>query len=240
MCSAPSDLSPITSLKSPFAASTAQARLKGTLPGYRSEPNVDTDSTTETFAAVKLYIDNWRWQDVPFYLRTGKRLPERLQESPSSSAPCLTAPFRPTPTFHGNRTDSSSASTPMRESCCTSRQNSPGPNMLLHPVSMVFPTRERSDRNLPEAYETLLLDVMKGDATLFMRADQVEAAWTLVQPVLDAWSGTVPPEFPNYASGTWGPAAADRLLAHDGRAWTEPLAADPDPPPPAPAAPEAR
>jgi len=101
--------------------------------------------------------------------------------------------------------------------------------MLLRPVSMRF-DYEDAFETPPDAYETLLLDAIRGDATLFMRADQVEEAWKVVDPVLRAWEGSPPAEFPNYAAGTWGPAAADRLLARDGRAWFEPLPPDPTPP----------
>ena len=209
------------------------------VPGYRTEPDVSAHSTTETYAALKLEIDNWRWHGVPFYLRTGKRMPRRVSE--------ISIQFCPVP----HRAFPAGADEAWRPNRLILRiqpdegivlrfqAKRPGPNMLLHPVGMRFEYDEAYGEASPDAYETLLLDAIKGDATLFMRADQVEAAWRLVQPVLDAWSGAVPPEFPNYASGTWGPAAADRLLAHDGRAWNEPLAADPEPTPPIPSAPEA-
>jgi glucose-6-phosphate 1-dehydrogenase len=101
----------------------------------------------------------------------------------------------------------------------------PGNVMELRPVEMRFSYSQAFDVPVPEAYETLLLEVMRGDATLFMRADQVETAWAVVQPMLDQWAQQAPSEFPNYASGSWGPAAADELLAHDGRSWHEPVTA---------------
>ncbi len=207
------------------------------VPTYRSEPHVDPHSTTETYAALKLEIDNWRWDGVPFYLRTGKRMPRRVSE--------VSIQFKPVP----HRAFPAGADEAWRPNRLILRiqpdegivlkfqAKRPGPNMLLHPVGMRFEYDETYGEATPDAYETLLLDAIRGDATLFMRADQVEAAWELVQPVLDAWEGVVPPEFPNYASGTWGPAAAERLLASDGRSWIEPLA--PDPAEPVPATPEA-
>ena len=198
-------------------------------PAYRAEPNVAPHSTTETYAALKLEIDNWRWHGVPFYLRTGKRLPRRVSE--------ISIQFCPVP----HRAFPAGAEEAWRPNRLVLRiqpdegivlrfqAKRPGPNMLLHPVGMRFEYDETYGAASPDAYETLLLDALRGDATLFMRADQVEAAWTLVQPVLDAWGSAIPPEFPNYASGTWGPAAAERLLARDGRAWIEPLPPDPEP-----------
>ena len=203
--------------------------LKGEhVPGYRQEPKVAPKSPTETYVALKLEVDNWRWNGVPFYLRTGKRMPRRVSE--------VSVQFRPVPhrafpagadeAFQPNRLVLRIQ--PDEGIVLRFQAKRPGPSMLLQPVAMRFDYDEAFETP-PDAYETLLLDAIRGDATLFMRADQVEAAWKVVDPVLDAWAASPPAEFPNYASGTWGPAAADRLLARDGRSWFEPLPPDPIP-----------
>ena len=193
---------------------------------YRDEPNVSPLSNTETYAALKLEVDNWRWHGVPFYLRTGKRLPRRVSE--------VSVQFRPVP-HRAFPAGTEEAWRPNRlvlriqpdEGIVLKVQaKRPGPHMLLHPVALRFDYDETYGAAPPDAYETLLLDAIDGDATLFMRADQVETAWAVVEPVLEAWAETPPPEFPNYDAGTWGPAAAERLLAGDGRSWTEPLPPD--------------
>jgi glucose-6-phosphate 1-dehydrogenase len=199
----------------------APGMVKGSpVPGYREEPGVAVDSRTETYAALRLWVENWRWAGVPFFLRTGKRLPAKTTE--------ISIHFRPAPhpildTVEGDR---------------------PGPNVLvlriqpeegislffeakvpglrgpLHPVSMDFSYQTSFTGDSPEAYERLLLDAMLGDATLFARCDEVEAAWALVTSVLQAWEAGGEPE--PYPAGTWGPPGADRLLAVDGRGWREP------------------
>ena len=198
------------------------------VPGYRNEPKVAPRSATETYVALKLEVDNWRWNGVPFYLRTGKRMPRRVSE--------ISVQFRPVPhrafpagadeAFQPNRLVLRIQ--PDEGIVLRFQAKRPGPSMLLQPVAMRFDYDDAFD-SPPEAYETLLLDAIRGDATLFMRADQVEEAWKVVQPVLDTWGATPPAEFPNYAAGTWGPAAAERLLARDGRSWIEPLPSDPTP-----------
>jgi glucose-6-phosphate 1-dehydrogenase len=188
--------------------------------GYRSEPDVDPESNTETFAALKLFVDNWRWQDVPFYLRTGKRLPLKVSEA--------TIQFRPVP-HQSFPPDAVGGWQPNRLVIRVQPEEGiklqfqakrPGLTVLLNPVDMVFTYREAFKATSPEAYETLLLDAMIGDATLFMRADQVEAAWTVIMPVLEGWEEQMPVDFPNYESGTWGPDEAEVLIAQDGRSWS--------------------
>jgi glucose-6-phosphate 1-dehydrogenase len=195
-----------------------------TAPAYRQEPDVPGDSATETYAAVKLYVDNWRWQDVPFYLRTGKRLPSRVSE--------VFVQFQPVPhrSFPANAYANwmpnrlSIRIQPEESILLRFQAKQPGPTLHLRPVQMRFSYKESFRAPTPEAYETLLLDVIRADATLFMRDDQVETAWSVVQPILDEWSAHPPHDFPNYAAGSWGPEDADELLARDGRHWFAPEA----------------
>lgn len=187
--------------------------------GYRQEKNVAPDSVTETFAAIKFEIENWRWNGVPFYVRSGKRM--------NQSISCITIEFKPVP----HQSFPSEANENWRSNLLViniqpdmgiklrMQAKRPGPQMLLTPVDMIFSYKESYEGSTPEAYETLLQDVIEGDATLFMRADQVEAAWQLVQPVLENWKANPSVNFPNYASGTFGPEAAETLIAKDGNQW---------------------
>jgi glucose-6-phosphate 1-dehydrogenase len=189
--------------------------------GYREEPGVASDSSTETFAALKLYVDNWRWQDVPFYLRTGKRLPGKVSEVSIQfrSVPHQAFPSSAVRGWQPNRLVIHIQ--PEEGVLLRLQAKQPGLTMLLSPVDMRFTYKEAFQTPSPEAYETLLLDVMLGDATLFMRADQVEAAWSVVNPVLESWQ-MVSPDFPNYSAGSWGPEAAETLIAQDRRNWLLP------------------
>ena len=205
-------------------------RINGeAVAAYRAEPGVAPDSRTETYAALKLYVDNWRWQDVPFYLRTGKRLPERTSEIiiQLRPAPHQSFPSAVVGEWQPNRIVINIQ--PAEGILLRFQAKQPGLNMRLGPEDMRFTYKEAFDTESPEAYETLLLDVMQGDATLFMRADQVEAAWTIVMPVLDHWASVKPSEFPNYAAGSWGPEAAEQMLAADSRRWLLPTFASRDP-----------
>ncbi len=192
------------------------------VPAYRGEPGVDPGSSIETFAAVKVYVDNWRWQDVPFYLRTGKRLPFRASE--------VSIQFRPVPhqAFPSAAIESLQPNRlviqiqPQEGILLNFQAKRPGPAMRLARANMQFSYRESFKAAPPEAYETLLLDIMLGDATLFMRADQVEAAWSIITPILEVWEAVSPADFPNYSAGTWGPEAAEVLIARDGRSWVLP------------------
>ncbi len=192
-------------------------------PAYRDEPEVAADSATETFAALKLFIDNWRWQGVPFYLRTGKRLNAKISE--------VTILFRPAPhqLFPPAAVESWQPNRLVlriqpEEGIVTRIQaKQPGTRLLLGPVDMQFRYRDAFTTTSPEAYETLLLDVIRGDATLFMRADQVESAWSVITPVLEAWEAAPPTDFPDYPAGSWGPESADLLTAKEGHSWLQPV-----------------
>jgi glucose-6-phosphate 1-dehydrogenase len=190
---------------------------------YREEDGVPPDSQTETFAALRLFVDNWRWQDVPFYLRTGKRLPCQVSEIaiqfrgvPHQSFPSeATLDWQPARLILSIQPDEGIV--------LRFQAKHPGTKMVLQPVDMQFSYSESFDTRSPEAYVTLLWDVINGDATLFMRADQVEAAWRLLMPVLDAWKASPPNDFPNYAGGTWGPDATQGLLVQQGHSWPAPV-----------------
>lgn len=192
------------------------------LVAYRHEPDVAPDSSTETYAALKLLVDNWRWQGVPFYLRTGKRLPVTLSE--------ITIQFRPTPhqPFPSCAVEEQWQPNnlviriqPDEGILLRFQAKRPGLQMRLVPVDMDFSYQRAFNITPPEAYETLLLDIMLGDATLFMRADQVEESWSIVMPILEAWESS-PVDFPNYPGGTWGPQASEILIAQDGCSWAQP------------------
>jgi glucose-6-phosphate 1-dehydrogenase len=186
---------------------------------YRTEDNVNPESRIETFAAVKFYINNWRWQGVPVYVRTGKYLHERTT--------IITIQFRPAPhyAFPPEAADSwkpnrlTISIQPEMDIRIRFQAKPPGQQMQLSPVDMVFNYEQAYQEHSPEAYETLLLDVMRGDATLFMRADQVEAAWKVIMPILNAWETRTAMDFPNYAPDSWGPEDAEALIARDGRNW---------------------
>src|SRR5215831_12256889 len=189
------------------------------LLGYRQEPKVAPSSNTETYVALKLHIDTWRWAGVPFYLRTKKRLPRRATE--------IAIQFRRSPIVLFRKTKIADLQTnrlvihiqPDEGISLRFGAKVPGPVMQLGLVNMEFDYARDFGRSHSTGYERLLYDCMMGDATLFQRADMVEAGWRVIQPVLDVWSSLRPESFPNYAAGSWGPAEADELLARDGRAW---------------------
>jgi glucose-6-phosphate 1-dehydrogenase len=190
--------------------------------GYRAEEAVAQDSMTETFAALKLFIDNWRWQDVPFYLRTGKRLPKRASQVIIQFKPVPHQAFPASAISHWEPNRLIIRIQPEEGIDFRFHAKRPGLAFTLKPVDMRFMYRDAFKTTPPEAYEELLLDVMLGDATLFMRADQVETAWSVVMPVLKSWEAEPNADFPNYDAGTWGPADADVLIAQDGRSWIQP------------------
>ncbi|MBI3912766.1 MAG: glucose-6-phosphate dehydrogenase [Chloroflexi bacterium] len=197
------------------------------LPGYRAEPRVAPDSGTETYVALRMNIDNWRWAGVPFFIRTGKRLSRRVTE--------IMIQFKPVP----HPLFAQEASQNVEPNVLAVRiqpdegihlkfaAKQPGQTTQLRDVRMDFFYKETFGMAPGEAYETLLIDAMRGDSTLFNRRDEVETAWSLVTPILEYWNETPPPVFPNYAAGSWGPAAADELMARSGRRWKEP---EPDSP----------
>jgi glucose-6-phosphate 1-dehydrogenase len=189
--------------------------------GYRQEEGVAPDSQTETFVALRLFLDNWRWQDVPFYLRTGKRLARQTSEIVIQfrGAPHQSFPVEATLDWQPSRLVISIQ--PDEGIVLRFQAKHPGPKMHLRSVDMQFNYHNAFAVQSPDAYETLLWDIMKDDATLFMRADQVEAAWRLLMPVIEVWAEAPPSDFPNYAAGAWGPEEAQGLLAQ-GHSWPLP------------------
>jgi glucose-6-phosphate 1-dehydrogenase len=192
-------------------------------PGFREEKGVLTDSQTQTYAAVTFMIGNWRWAGVPFYVRTGKYLPKRVSE--------VAILFRSAPlaVFRNDLGENSEALPnllilriqPEEGISLKFVSKQPGAGMTLRPVSMDFNYGSAFGERSPSAYETLLLDAIIGDATLYTRQDMVEASWSAVQPILDYWS-TRKFTYPNYAAGSWGPAAADEMLMRRGHTWRRP------------------
>jgi glucose-6-phosphate 1-dehydrogenase len=189
---------------------------------YREEEGVMPDSVTPTFAALKLFVDNWRWQDVPFYLRTGKRLSRHVSEISIRFRAVPHQAFPPEATFNWQPARLVMCIQPDEGIVLKFQAKQPGPRIHLRPVDMRFSYQESFKVPSPDAYETLLWDVMIRDTTLFMRVDQVEAAWSLLMPVLEVWAASPPDDLPNYAASTWGPEAAEGLIARDGRTWALP------------------
>jgi glucose-6-phosphate 1-dehydrogenase len=201
--------------------------VAGQYKGFRQEPGVDPGSVTDTFAAVTFFIENWRWAGVPFYVRSGKKLPKRATEIAIQYNSAPHALFTPDGT---NPVAATPEGTTMRPNLLILRiqpeegislrflSKLPGSGMRLRPVSMDFNYGSSFGERSPSAYETLLVDAMTGDATLYTRQDMVEASWRAVQPILDDWA-TRKFDFPNYEPGTWGPAAADEMLARQGHVW---------------------
>ncbi|MBL0740033.1 glucose-6-phosphate dehydrogenase [Chryseolinea lacunae] len=189
------------------------------VPGYREENGVNPESNTETFAAIKFFVDNWRWHGVPFYLRTGKR----MHQSSSvitiqfKDVPHLIFPSEAVESWQQNRLIISIQ--PEMSVRLQVQAKRPGLEMTLNPVDMLFDYNGTYTGDTPEAYETLLLDTMIGDQTLFMRGDQVEAAWELLMPILNTWAGKKSLSFPNYSADSWGPETAEALIAQDGFHW---------------------
>ena len=209
--------------RSAVRAQYEEGYISGTpVPGYCQEDRVDGGSLTETYVALKLFIDNWRWADVPFYLRTGKRMAKRVSE--------IAIHFKPVP----HRLFSRQASQNLEPNLLVLEIQPdegitlkfavkvPGPVMNLRPVNMVFQYGSAFNVRSPDAYERLLLDAMLGDGTLFTRRDEVEAAWLTVTQILRGWEMLPNEKLPVYEAGTWGPREADAFLNRDGRTWRRP------------------
>ncbi|MCH9609925.1 MAG: Glucose-6-phosphate 1-dehydrogenase 2 [Chlamydiales bacterium] len=186
--------------------------------GYREENNVNPDSSMETYTALKLYIDNWRWAGVPFYLRAGKRLPKRATE--------IAITFKEVPNILFSQRDKKNEPNvlvlriqPDEGIALRINTKVPGPSSPIQPVKMDFRYGSYFGLTPPEAYERLICDCILGDGTLFARGDEVLASWKWITPILERWAEGNPSDFPNYQSGSWGPKAADELLSRDGRAW---------------------
>jgi glucose-6-phosphate 1-dehydrogenase len=187
--------------------------------GYLEEPNVPPDSTTETYVAVRLGIQNRRWAGVPFYIRTGKRLPRRVTEVAVlfNKAPHL--PFHPTDVEMLGNNQLVIRVQPDEGVILKFGSKVPGTTMEVRDITMDFQYGEAFTESSPEAYERLVLDVLVGDRTLFPHADEVEQSWRTIDPLEEAWRGTRPA---TYRSGEWGPREADEMLAREGRAWRRP------------------
>ncbi len=199
-----------------YAADAAGAKI-----GYTQEPNVNPDSRTETFVAMRLFVDNWRWADVPFYLRTGKRLPRRVTEvAVQFKCPPLML-FRKTPVRSLNPNVLVLRIQPDEGISLSFVAKVPGPFERLDTVTMDFGYAEYFKTEPATGYETLLFDAMAGDQTLFHRMDMVEAGWRVVAPILDATKRDTKSPIPAYEAGSWGPAEADLLIERDGRAWRD-------------------
>ena len=192
------------------------------VPAYRDEPSVDPHSNTETYAALRLFVENWRWADVPFYLRSGKRLAKHLTQ--------VVIRFKRTPLMlFGEKVHSEAGPNalilniqPEESITIMIRAKRPGPSIVVDTIPLDFNYTDFGDQSPATGYETLLHDCMIGDMTLFHREDSVDASWRIVNPILDVWGALPPRDFPDYAAGSWGPAAAERLLERDGRRWENP------------------
>lgn len=186
--------------------------------GYREEDNVNPQSSVETYTALQLFIDNWRWNGVPFFLRAGKRLPKRVTE--------IAVTFKRAPGYLFQTTSAKIDSNVLLiriqpDEGISLKMNCkvPALNTIIQPVKMDFRYGAYFGAPPPEAYERLICDCMAGDSTLFARDDEVISSWELLTPVLDHWQETAAKDFPNYAAGTWGPEAADQMLQRQGRHW---------------------
>jgi glucose-6-phosphate 1-dehydrogenase len=189
------------------------------VPAYRTEQGVPADSRTETFMALKLLIDNWRWAGVPFYIRTGKRLAARHTEIAIQFKRAPLVLFRDTPVSSLKPNELIMNIAPNEGIAMTFGAKVPGAQMRVGSVQMDFNYADYFGTSPTTGYEVLLYDAIMGDQTLFQRADMVEAGWSVVNPILDVWKALPPRMFPNYAAGSWGPKEADEIIARDERSW---------------------
>lgn len=207
---------------------TARAQYEGgyisgrQVAGYKEEDRVASDSLTETYVAAKLFVDNWRWAGVPFYLRTGKRMARRVTEIAIRFKPVPHRLFEREHEHAPNPNELVFEIQPDEGINLNFKVKVPGPTFELRPVNMVFQYGTAFNIQLPEAYERLLLDAMLGDRTLFIRGDEVEAAWRIVTEILEGWACEDLESLPSYEAGSWGPDEASKLLEHDGREWRRP------------------
>jgi glucose-6-phosphate 1-dehydrogenase len=192
------------------------------VPGYRQEPDVAPDSATPTYCAIRFMIDNWRWQDVPFYLRSGKRMPRRATEIAIQfrKPPHVMFPLPKGQTIEPNSLVIRVQ--PKEGIALRFEVKVPGVEVKMASMDMDFGYAEAFGGLDHDAYETLLLDCMVGEATLFTRSDEVEAAWGIVDPIIGFWANKRADHFPNYPAGSWGPSVADEFIAREGLKWREP------------------
>jgi len=204
------------------------AAVRAQYDSYRDEPDVAKSSMTPTYAAVRFYVDNWRWTGVPFFLRSGKRMARRVSE--------IAVQFRDPPVLMFRQETRAQIAPnvltlriqPNEGVSLSFEVKAPGAVYQLSrgievaPVAMDFMYKEAFGETNPSAYETLLLDVMLGDATLFTRSDEVEAAWKVIDPLINYWDKNPPSKMPKYPAGSWGPAEADHLVQALGARWREP------------------
>ena len=205
-------------IRGQYVASTIKGEK---IVGYRDEEGVSPTSGTETYAALKFYIDNWRWGGVPFYIRTGKRLPTRVTE--------VVVHFKPTPHFLFSKGEGANACNqlviriqPDEGILMKFGMKTPGAGFDVQRVNMDFHYADLTNQRIPSAYERLLYDTMKGDATLFARTEEVIEAWKFLSPVLDAWQNDKSVPLHGYPAGSWGPEMADDLIAGEGMTWRYP------------------
>jgi glucose-6-phosphate 1-dehydrogenase len=213
-------MSPEEILRRTVRGQYGEGAIDGQVVGaYRSEPRVAPDSTTETFVGMKLFIDNWRWAEVPFYLRTGKRLAQRVTEIVIQFKKPPFVPFRGTAVQHIAADQLVLNIQPDEGISLRFQAKVPGPMVRMGQVDMEFRYARHFGSHPSTGYETLLYDCMIADATLFQRDDMVEAGWNIVDPILEVWKAVPSRAFPNYAAGSSGPSDADVLMTRDGRQW---------------------